>query len=229
MYSFKRVTIDEEVYDHDIGGYVKYIGYKIPVMNDLTVYSNRSTIKIDGTEYTCPDIRELSTVHRDADGNIYVADRFALVYGIWVELERKSRKDTGMDTGYYGRIVVYDSTKKAIEFLEMLRDKLYSTPFYIETTKDKGIDNEATSAERRCAKRYAQLFSESYIEPDPVNKNKYYIYHVDISELNSFIEDLRNKIVEFPVEYITMSTATDPIKPEHVIEQPKRVTWRWSV
>lgn len=202
MYSFKRVTVDEEVYDHDISGYVKYTGYAIPVMNDLTRYSKQSTIKIDGTEYTCPDITELSTIHRNADGNIYFADSFSPVCGIWVELEHKSRKDTGMDSGYYGRIVVYGSTKKVIRFLEMLRDKLYSTPFYIETTKWK----------------------TGYYEG-----NKYHAYHVDIDELNSFIEDLRNQIVEFPVEHITMSTATDPIEPEPVIEAPKRVTWRWSV
>ena len=229
MYSFKRVTIDEEVYDHDISGYVKYIGYEIPVMNDLTRCSKRSTVKIDGIEYTCPDIGELSTIHRDANGEIYVEDRFAPVCGIWVELERRLRKDRGMDAGYYGHIVVYASTKKAIEFLEMLRDKLYSTPFYIETTKDMGIDVYATMSARQSAKRVARLFDTPCVEPDPVNRNKYYAYHVDIDKLNSFIDDLRNKKVKFPVEYITMSTATDPIKPELIIEQPKRVTWRWSV
>lgn len=229
MYSFKRVTIDEEVYDHDISGYVKYIGYAIPVMNNLTVYSNRSTVKIDGIEHTCPDIGELSTIHRDANGKIYVEDRFAPVCGIWVELERRSRKDTGMDAGYYGHIVIYTSTKKAIGFLEMLRDKLYSTPFYIETTKDMGIDVYATVSARQSAKRCARLFDTPYVEPDPVNKNKYRAYHVDIDELNSFIEDLRNQTMEFPVEHITMSIATDPIKPEPVTEQPKRVTWKWSV
>ena len=202
MYNFKHVTIDKEVYDLDISGYVKYTGYAIPVMHDLSYYSERSTVKIDGTEYTCPYISKLSIFHRNADGELYIKNSFAPVDGIWVELKRKSRKDTGLDSGYYGRIIVYDSTEEAIRFLEMLRDKLYSTPFYIETTKWK----------------------TGYYE-----SNKYYAYRVDINKLNSFIEDLRNRIVEFPVEHITTSIATGPIKPEPVTEQPKRVTWRWSV
>ena len=229
MYSFKRVTIDEEVYDHDISGYVKYIGYAIPVMNNLTHCSKRSTVKIDGIEYACPDITKLSTIHRDANGKICFEYSFAPVFGIWVELEHRSGKNTGMDTGYYGRIIVYDSTEEAIRFLEMLRDQLYSTPFYIETTKDMGIDVYATASARRSAKCCAWLFDTPYVEPDPVNKNKYRAYHVDIDELNSFIEDLRNQTVEFPVEYITTAIGTDPIEHEPVTEQPKRVTWKWSV
>ncbi len=186
MYSFKRVIIDKAVYDHDISGYVKYIGYAIPVIHGAWL-----TEVIYIRELRPPLVLPIQEI---------VA--WSPAYGIWAEIERKT---------FCGRIIVYDSTEEAIRFLEMLRDRLYSTPSYIETTKDKGFDM-----------KYADIS-----KPKP--KNKYYAYHVDITELNSFIEDLRNRTVEFPVEYITTSTATDPIKPEPITEQPKRVTWRWSV
>lgn len=229
MYSFKRVTINEVVYNHNISGYVKYVGYAIPVMHGLTYCSVPSTVTIDHVKHTCPNIRELSKIYRDANGKLQFNNEFSSVRGICIKTLFQARKDTGMDSGYYGHIIVYGPTKEAIRFLEMLRDQLYSTPFYIEITKDKGIDEYATRVTRQRARLQAQSSGKSYIEPDTVNKNKYYAYHVDIDELNSFIEDLRNRIVEFPVEYITMSTATDPIKPEPVTEAPKRVTWRWSV
>lgn len=226
MYSFKRVTYNEE-YNHDVSGYVKYIGYEIPVMHCLSYYSDPATVSIDGTVYKCPDIRELSMRH--PNGVYYRECEFSPVSGIWVEIENKMRKDTGMDSGYYGRIIVYDSTEEAIHFLEMLRDKLYSTPFYIETTKDKGFHHKSSAA-KEYAMKFARQSGVPYTERDPVNKNIYYKYHVDIDELNAFIEDLRNDAVEFPVEHVTVSTATDPIKQEPITEQPpKRITWRWSV
>ena len=59
MYSFERITIDEEVHDHAISGYVKYTGYEIPIMHRLTYYSESSTVKMNGNEHKCPRISKL--------------------------------------------------------------------------------------------------------------------------------------------------------------------------
>ena len=212
MYSFKRVTIDKAVYDHDMSGYIKYIGYAIPVMYGLSYYNEPSAVTIDGIKHICLTYFEIREFFRnDKTGHIYHPNDYYPTSGIWIDVRCKVRKDTGMDTGYYGCVVIYDSTEEAIRFLEMLRDKLYSTPFYIEKTTRITRFNVLRSVR------------------DGINDRKYSKYRVDINELNSFIADLRNQTVEFQAELITVSTATDPIEPEPIAEQPKRVTWRWSV
>lgn len=53
----------------------------------------------------------------------------------------------------------------------------------------------------------------------------------DISGFSKFVDDYTNGVVEFH-DYYT-DRGTDPIERvpviEHTIEQPKRITWRWSV
>lgn len=224
MYSFKRATIDREVYDYNISGYVKYIGYAIPILHGLTYYSKPLDETINGIVYICPRIKKLLNY-----SDSYHQTDFCPVKGIWAEISKSECKTDGKFTGYYGRIIVYSSNEKAIKFLEMLRDRLFSSPFYMHFTRDEGINKSATYIRKIDARLNAEAHNKPYIEPKPVNKNKYYRYHVDIDELNSFIEDLRNDSIEFSEERITVSSATNPIKPEPINEPSKRITWRWSV
>ena len=224
MYSFKRATINQKVWDEDISGYVKYIGYAIPIMHRLTYYGNPNTVTIEGKKYECPKVKELTycSLGRYEKG-------CSPVKGIWAEISHSECIKTKYYTGYYGRIIVYYSNKEALEFLEMLRDKLFSTPYYMYRTRDMGIDEKEFEQLKNLTRINAEVCGKPYIEPIPQNKNQYYQYHVDIDELNSFIRDLRDGKIEFPDERITISTSTDPIEQKPIIEPPKRITWRWSV
>ena len=64
---------------------------------------------------------------------------------------------------------------------------------------------------------------------------------MNISGFSKFVEAYTNEEIEFHdrytdratdpinIECIKFSIATDPIEPEPITEQPKRVTWRWSI
>lgn len=225
MYSFKRVTIDKAVYDHDISGYVKYVGYVIPVMHGLKQYHTPDTVTVEGKEYECPHIKELSTIYHFGYGGNWVP-----VNGIVADITHRECAPNVI-TGDYGRITVYRSSNEVIEFLEMLRDNLFSTPYYIYRTRDMGIDENED--EWNHLKQFTcvnmDVCGNAYIKPLPLNKNTYYPYHVDINELNAFIRDIRNGNVDFSVKHITTSTSTDPIELEPKTSAPKKFTWRWSV
>lgn len=225
MYGFKRVTIDQKIYDYDISGYVKYVGYVIPIMHGLKQYHTPDTVTVKGKEYECPHIKELSTLYHFGDEN------WVPVKGIFADITHRECNGSIIITGDYGRITVCRSSNEVIEFLEMLRDNLFSTPYYIYRTRDMGIDENEDEWNR--LKRFAcvnmDVCGNAYIKPLPRNKNTYYSYHVDIDELNEFIRDIRNGNVDFSVERITASTSTDPIEPEAKTSTLKKFTWRWSI
>ena len=226
MYSFKRITIDQKVWDENISGYVKYVGYVIPIMHGLKEYHTPDTVTVEGKEYECPHIKELSTIYHFGNHGHWVP-----VKGIFADITHRECNGDVPITGDYGRITVCRSSNEVIEFLEMLRDNLFSTPYYIYQTRDMGIDENEDEWNR--LKRFTwvnmAVCGDANINPLPRNKNTYYPYHVDIDELNAFIRDLRNGNVDLSVERITTSPSTAPIDQEPKTYAPKKFTWRWSV
>ena len=222
MYSFKRTTIDAPVYRHEDGVLVKYIGYEIPLMHGLTY-----TVKLNNETYECPEINDLRpplAIHKYPKG-------YAITDGIWSTIKFDKCKDTICSAGYFGSIIVYDRNETVIELLEMLLNDLYSTPYYTYMSRSLGIDDDkrlrhSLRIRVRKMKGFPPDENDTWINLD---KNSYNIYHVDTNQLKAFIDALKSNTLDFPVKYIRKSIATDPIKPEPVTEQPKRVTWRWSV
>ena len=222
MYGFKLTTINVPVYRHEDGVLVKYVGYEIPLMHGLTY-----TVTLNNETYECPGFQELCAPlqwHKYPKG-------YAITDGLWSTIIRDECKGTPRSIGYFGSIIVYDRNETVIELLEILLNELYSTPYYTYMTRSLGIDKEE-DLRRRLRTRVRKMRG---LPPDkedtlPVpDKNPYNRYYVDITQLKAFIDALKADTVEFPVKYIRKSIATDPIEPEPITEEPKRITWRWSV
>lgn len=222
MYGFKHRIIDVPIYHHDNGVLVKYVGYEIPLMHGLTY-----TVTLNDETYECPGFQELRPPlqqHKYRKG-------YAFTDGLWSTIKFDECKKTPKSAGYFGSIIVYDRNETVIELLEILLNELYSTPYYTYMTRSLGIDEEERLRRNlRIRVRKMHGFPPDKEDTRAVpDKNPYNIYHVDTNQLKAFIDALKADTVEFPVKYIRKSIATDPIKPEPVTEQPKRVIWRWSV
>ncbi len=221
MYSFKRTIIDVPVYHYDECALVKYIGYEIPLMHGLTYI-----VTLNNETYECPEIDDLYpplAMHKYPKG-------YAITDGIWSTIKFDKCKETICSAGYFGSIIVYDRNETVIELLEMLLNELYSTQYYTHMTRSLGIDEHKRLQHslRIRARKLTGLppKNDTWITLD---KNPYNLYQVDITQLKAFIDALKANTIEFPIKYIRKSIATDPIEPEPVTEQPKRITWRWSV